>query len=165
MLKVGKILQLSHLVGHKMRTCKRIHKPFCLLLLQHIYSFLCSPASSFPRHTCTGNRSRITAVQNHVQESPPFAFPYQRPGTGGEGYTESVTACARKMAVGIKLYCWLILVHLFYNNKNKSISHKLRLHVCSIRNHQTPPLDPPFHWMLLALLAASFINNRSFSIL
>lgn len=132
MFKVGKILQLSHLLGHKVWTCKRIHKPFCLLLLQHIYSFLCSPASSFPRHSCTGNRSRITAVPNHVQESPPFAFPWtEARGRGEKGITESVTACARKMAVGIKLYCWLILVHLFYNNKNKSISHKLCFCVCA----------------------------------
>lgn len=57
-------------------------------------------------------------------ESHHHVFPIEwRPGEGGEGHTESVTACARKMAVGINLYCWLILVHLFYNNK---IGLKLR---------------------------------------
>lgn len=69
----------------------------------------------------------------------------RRPGEGGEGYNESVTACARKMAVGIKLYCWLILVHLFYNNKNKSISDKLCFCVCSVKSQWNPPIQFPFH--------------------
>lgn len=87
----------------------------------------------------------------------------QRPGEGGEGYIESVTACARKMAVGIKLYCWLILVHLFYNNKNKFISHKLWFCVCSVKSQCNPPIQLIFHhWMLLALLSTGFINNCLF---
>lgn len=79
-------------------------------------------------------------------ESHHHVFPIEwRPGQGGEGHTESVTACARKMAVGINLYCWLILVHLFYNNKNKSISHELCCCVCSAKSHWSPTLKLPFH--------------------
>lgn len=86
-------------------------------------------------------------------------------GEGGEGYIESVTACARKMAVGIKLYCWLILVHLFYNNKNKSISHKFWFCVCSVKSHWNPPKASLSPLVQLTVVSASFMNSSESSTL
>lgn len=144
-----------------MWTCKRIHKPFCLLLLQHVYSSLCSLASSFPRHTSTNKKSKITGIPKPMCKSHHQLLPTeQRPGEGGERYIESVTACARKMAIGIKLYCWLILVHLFYNNKNKSISRKLGFVFAASKVHGIHPYSFSFTtehcW---PLLSTSFITN------
>lgn len=46
------------------------------------------------------------------------------------------------MAVGIKLYCWLILVHLFYNNK-KQIYQPQVLCLCLQRQKSVEPTPAP----------------------